>query len=219
LGGGDLSEDRSFAADFATEDQALAGMREDKVMSPALVSATITDRLDGSEYTAEDILAKLKTVDGPGSGLDADQLDGKQAAAFVQTSRSVSTGTGLTGGGDLSSNRTLSAVIPSEAEAEAGTNNTKLMTPLRTKQAINAAADALVGAVMPFAFTTPPTGWFECDGSALSRTSYQALFDKIGITFGAGNGSTTFNIPDLRGEFLRSWDNGRGVDSGRGFGS
>jgi phage-related tail fiber protein len=93
------------------------------------------------------------------------------------------------------------------------------MTPLRTKQAINAAADALVGAVMPFAFTTPPTGWFECDGSALSRTSYQALFDKIGITFGAGNGSTTFNIPDLRGEFLRSWDNGRGVDSGRGFGS
>ncbi len=82
-----------------------------------------------------------------------------------------------------------------------------------------ATSGAPAGAVMPFAFTTPPTGWLKCNGAALNRSSYQELFSKIGTAFGAGNGSTTFNIPDMRGEFLRGWDNGRGVDAGRVFGS
>lgn len=47
--------------------------------------------------------------------------------------------------------------------------------------------------------TTAPSGWALCDGSAISRTTYSALFTAIGTTYGAGNGSTTFNIPDLRG--------------------
>lgn len=76
-----------------------------------------------------------------------------------------------------------------------------------------------IGAVMAFAMNTEPTGWLECDGAAISRTTYNKLFLKIGTTFGVGNGSTTFNIPDLRGYFVRGWDNGRGVDSGRVFGS
>lgn len=57
-----------------------------------------------------------------------------------------------------------------------------------------------VGAIIPFGSTTvPPTGWLACDGSAVSRTTYAALFDVIGTTYGTGDGSTTFNIPDLRG--------------------
>ena len=64
-----------------------------------------------------------------------------------------------------------------------------------------------------------PTGFLECNGSAMSRTVYAALFLAIGTAYGAGNGSTTFNIPDLRGEFIRGFDNGRGADSGRGLGS
>lgn len=75
------------------------------------------------------------------------------------------------------------------------------------------------GAVFWFAANTPPSGYLECDGSALSRTTYASLFATVGTTFGAGDGSTTFNIPDLRGEFIRGWDNARGVDSGRAFGS
>lgn len=75
------------------------------------------------------------------------------------------------------------------------------------------------GAVMPFARNSAPTGWLEADGAAVSRTTYAALFAAIGTTFGAGNGSTTFNLPDLRGEFVRGWDDGRGVDAGRAFGS
>jgi hypothetical protein len=75
------------------------------------------------------------------------------------------------------------------------------------------------GAVFWFAASAPPSGYFEANGAAVSRTSYAALFAVCGTTFGAGDGSTTFNLPDLRGEFVRGWDDGRGVDSGRTFGS
>lgn len=70
-----------------------------------------------------------------------------------------------------------------------------------------------------FARNTPPTGWLEANGQAIDRSNFKNLFDAIGTTFGAGDGVTTFNIPDLRGEFVRGWDNGRGVDNNRNFGS
>lgn len=82
--------------------------------------------------------------------------------------------------------------------------------------------DSLVvpsGAVFWFAANSPPTGYLECDGSAVSRSTYAALFAVVGTTFGVGDGSTTFDLPDLRGEFIRGWDNSRGIDSGRTFGS
>jgi len=75
------------------------------------------------------------------------------------------------------------------------------------------------GTVHLFATTTAPSGYLECDGSAVSRTTYADLFAVIGTTWGAGNGSTTFNLPDLRGEFVRGWDNSKGTDSGRSFAS
>ena len=75
------------------------------------------------------------------------------------------------------------------------------------------------GAVMAFAMNSAPTGWIECSGNAVSRSTYADLFAAIGTTFGTGDGSTTFNLPNLRGEFIRGWDNGRGVDDTRTFGS
>jgi microcystin-dependent protein len=79
----------------------------------------------------------------------------------------------------------------------------------------------LVGQVSFFARNTAPTGWLKANGAAISRTTYAALFAAISTTFGAGDSSTTFLIPDLRGEFIRGWaDNRTGVpDSGRTFGS
>lgn len=79
------------------------------------------------------------------------------------------------------------------------------------------APSAEVGTVDSFAMTIAPAGWLECNGALVSRTAYAALFAKIGTIYGAGDGATTFQIPDLRGEFVRGWDNGRGVDNGRGF--
>lgn len=76
-----------------------------------------------------------------------------------------------------------------------------------------------LGSVQAFAMTTPPAGWFECDGSAISRTTYAALFALIGTVFGVGNGTTTFNIPDLRGYFVRGWADAGAIDPARVFGS
>lgn len=76
-----------------------------------------------------------------------------------------------------------------------------------------------IGAVNSFAMNSAPAGWLSCNGGAVSRTTYAGLFSAIGTTYGAGDGSTTFNIPDLRGEFVRGLDNGRGVDIGRSLGS
>lgn len=75
------------------------------------------------------------------------------------------------------------------------------------------------GEIAYFARNTAPSGYIKANGAAVSRTTYAALFAAIGTTFGAGDGSTTFTLPDLRGEFVRGWDDGRGVDSGRVFGA
>lgn len=64
-----------------------------------------------------------------------------------------------------------------------------------------------------------PAGYLELAGQAISRTTYSALFALFGTTYGVGDGSTTFNLPDTRGEFIRGWDHGRGIDSGRTLGS
>lgn len=75
------------------------------------------------------------------------------------------------------------------------------------------------GVVMFFASGNLPSGWLKANGAAISRTTYADLFAVIGTVYGVGNGSTTFNLPDLRGEFIRGWDDGRGIDTGRTFGS
>lgn len=59
------------------------------------------------------------------------------------------------------------------------------------------------GAILPFAMNTAPTGWLAANGAAVSRTTYSGLFSAIGTTYGIGDGSTTFNLPDLRGYFVR----------------
>lgn len=59
------------------------------------------------------------------------------------------------------------------------------------------------GAVMPFAMNSAPTGWLAANGIAVSRTTYASLFAVISTTYGTGDGSTTFNLPDLRGYFVR----------------
>ena len=78
---------------------------------------------------------------------------------------------------------------------------------------------APAGAVLFFAMAEAPAGWLVCDGSLKSRATYAALFAAIGTLYGAGDGATTFKLPDLRGEFIRGADGGRGVDAGREVGS
>lgn len=75
------------------------------------------------------------------------------------------------------------------------------------------------GTVIAFASSSAPTGYLKANGALISRTTYSSLFAVIGTTFGAGDGSNTFALPDLRGYFQRAWDDGKGIDTGRIFGS
>ena len=99
------------------------------------------------------------------------------------------------------------------------TNGGFLQTDGSGNLSFQIVAGVPTGAVFCVAVATIPTGYLECNGAAVNRTTYAALFSFIGTQYGAGNGSTTFNLPDLRGEFVRGFDNGKGVDSGRSIGS
>ena len=76
-------------------------------------------------------------------------------------------------------------------------------------------ADNPIGTILAFGGSDIPVGWHLCDGTAVSRTAYAELFAIIGTNFGVGDGSTTFNLPDLQGEFLR----GAGTNSHSGQGN
>lgn len=86
--------------------------------------------------------------------------------------------------------------------------------------AVGTSADVVArivrtGTVMAWTSATVPAGWLECNGAAISRATYAELYQAIGTTYGVGDGSTTFNIPDYRGEFLRGWANGSSNDPDR----
>ena len=75
------------------------------------------------------------------------------------------------------------------------------------------------GSMIYVAMNKAPTGYLKANGAAISRTVYAELFAEIGTSFGAGDGVNTFNLPDCRGEFIRGWDDGRGIDLDRVLGS
>lgn len=114
--------------------------------------------------------------------------------------------------------RGLIKLAPSGAPSS---NNTDAITPATLAAALASIGVQLSppGQIGAFARSTAPTGWLKANGAAVSRTTYSALFAAIGTTFGVGDGSSTFNLPDLRGEFIRGLDDGRGVDGGRTIGS
>lgn len=75
------------------------------------------------------------------------------------------------------------------------------------------------GTVISFPSSSVPDGFIKCNGATLPESTYPELFLIIGRTYGGSSVSSTFSVPDLRGEFIRGWDDGRNVDSGRAIGS
>lgn len=107
-------------------------------------------------------------------------------------------------------------------DAQAATKSyvdTQITALNTTLSAQIAAVGTEVGQIIWLPYTTIPDSYIVPNGALLDRTTYAVLFGKIGTTFGSGDGSTTFQIPDVRGVFIRGWDNGRGLDAGRTFGS
>ena len=112
----------------------------------------------------------------------------------------------------------LADIRDSITPADNTVTTAKLVDGNVTLAKLAAAVQALLvpsGAVSPFAGTSEPTGWLFCYGQAVSRTTYAALFAAIGTTYGAGDGSTTFTLPDLRGRVVAGQDDMGGTSANR----
>ena len=85
------------------------------------------------------------------------------------------------------------------------------LPPIYSQDQVDAliAAATPAGVVLPYAGSTAPSGYLLADGSAVSRTTYATLFAAIGTTYGVGNGTTTFNLPDLKGKIPVGKDAGQ----------
>lgn len=193
------------------------------------VSGTLTangNTVLGSDATDTLTVNATSTFVGPITVPDASFTNAKLANMATQTFKGRTTaGTGVPE--DLTA--TQATAILNAVVGDSGSGGTKGLVPApaagdAAKRAFlladgTWATSVPVGSIMMHGANAAPTGWLECDGAAVSRTTYAALFSAIGTVFGTGDGSTTFNVPDMRGEFARGWDDGRGVDSGRVFGS
>jgi len=134
-------------------------------------------------------------------------------ARYLQITAAASTYLALSGGA-LTGNLTLVGAPTTDNMA-----STKKYVDDQIAAIPGASDPTPAGTIIYSARSTAPTGYLKANGAAVSRTTYATLFAAIGTTYGAGNGSTTFNLPDLRGEFIRGFDDGKGVDSGRTLGS
>lgn len=137
--------------------------------------------------------------------------------ALVPQSRQINTGAGMKGGGALSSDRDLEVDFATATEAADVTNEVKVLSPATAQSAIARALPP--GAMMDFAMLEPPSQWMIMDGALALRAEFPELFAVIGTQFGAGDGVTTFGIPDGRAVVRRGLDLGRGLDVGRILGS
>jgi phage-related tail fiber protein len=152
----------------------------------------------------------------PGVNTAGNQNTTGTAANITGTAAVANGGTGRT---TLTANNVLLGNGTTAVNFVAPGTSGNVLTSNGTTWTSGAAPGLPSGSVIYVAMNTAPTGFLKANGAAVSRTTYAALFAAIGTTFGAGNGSTTFNVPDIRGEFMRGWDDGRGIDSGRAFGS
>ena len=190
--------------------QSLYLVQEAKNLAEAADASAVAQQAQDAEDTANTAIttanAASTTANGIASTANTALTNSTNAVNTANTANSTANTANSTA---TTANNTANSAL-STANSAVSTAN----SALTFAQAINP-----VGAVIWVAMNTAPTGFIKANGAAVSRTTYSALFTAIGTTFGSGDGSTTFNVPDLRGEFIRGWDDSRGVDSGRSFGS
>ena len=179
---------------FLTALQSMAWMLDKKITQAMLADGLIS----AAKLAANSVeTAKIK---------DAAVTAAKLASNAVQTAK-IQDGAvtnAKIGSGVINFDRMAASAIATQQQAIAGTATNVLMTPQRVAQAIDALLPPSIptGALMFFHATTPPEGWLACNGQNVSRTTYANLFAVIGTKYGAGDGSTTFTLPNLHHRFL-----------------
>lgn len=144
-----------------------------------------------------DLIANPLPVDGGGTGANLSGTGG--ANQFVkQASAGANFTVGAIAAADLpsASETAKGAVeIATQAETDAGTDTGRVVVPARMTAKVGAMTN--IGEIRLWSNATPPSKWLICDGAAVNRTTFADLFAEISTTFGVGDGSTTFNIPQL----------------------
>ncbi len=180
------------------------------------------------------ILETYENVSGAATAVAVQDLIDASVTGFLPNTGGTVTGsltvTGVTSAGSLnaatlttSGNITSAGVVTAaglDADSEKVTNvaTPTLSTDAATKGYVDTLAGTSgipIGGIVTWAVTAPPVNWLVCDGTPVSRTTYSGLFSILGTLYGAGDGTTTFNIPDYRGSFLRGFDAGAGLDPAR----
>lgn len=180
---------------------------------PGLVAMTgKTPAADRGIYFTSGVASALFTLTAAGRAL----IDDADASAQRTTLGLGALAVLATINGSLWSGADLAVVDGGTGASSASAARSNL--GLGTAATADASQLVPAGAVQPFAMSAAPTGWLKCDGSSVLRATYADLFTAIGTTFGSADG-THFTLPDLRGEFVRGYDDGKGTDSGRVFGS
>lgn len=165
---------------------------------------------DAFGIVAQDTSTSVVSSLGPGQTAVLTLLSGATANGTFSPSVPLN---GLNNLSDVSSPSTsLNNLLPSQASA-AG----QFLSSDGTNASWGSPQSVLSGTMVIWSTSTAPSGYLECDGSAISRTTYATLFGAIGTVWGSGDGTTTFNIPDMRGYFPRGWAHGGSIDSGRTF--
>jgi microcystin-dependent protein len=203
----------------------------------------------------------------PATSLTGTVADARLPSNIVRSTRSITAGSGISGGGDLTADRSIAVdatVIRTTGNQTLGgtktfsdpimgnltgtvsgslSGNASTATALQTSRTIFISGQATgsvsfdgtadisipitlipsasvpVGTIIDYAGNVAPAGFLKANGAAISRTTYATLFGVCGTTYGVGDGATSFNLPDARGVTIRGWDDGRGLDAGRGFGT
>ena len=207
-----------------------------------VMSADATDSIfsvnDDRNFTVKTNAATRLTINSSGATFATGvSFTGNSSVTgtFTASAGLIATTGGLTvsaGGAAITGNSSVTGTFSTTSDttlansvltvnSTAATSTVPVVLPSNPTTSLQAATKGYVdlgspaGIIAPFAGTSAPSGWLSCDGSAVSRTTYATLFAAIGTTWGAGNGTTTFNVPDLRGMFLRgTGTNATGSSSG-----
>ena len=179
---------------FLTALQSLAWIKDKTIIAAMMADATITAaKLANSAVET----AKIKNAAVTAVKLAAAAVESGKIATGAVTRDKIANAV-------ITFDKLASGAIATEEQAIAGTLNNVLMTPLLVAKAIAQQLPPAIptGAIIYFDLTECPPDFLICDGSAVSRTTYANLFAKIGTRHGAGDGSTTFNLPDMDARFL-----------------
>lgn len=194
-------------------DGILVSTNELNLLDGVTVGATELNKLDGLTAST----AELNTLDGITAtvsdlnkltGLTASTAELNKLSGVTATTAEFNKLAGLTS--STAELNILDGVVATTAQINYLSNVTSDI-----QAQINSFATFPAGAILPYAGSSAPAGWLLCNGQAVSRTTYATLFGISGTAYGSGNGSTTFNVPDLRGRVPAGLDNMGGSAANR----